>query len=187
MADMNKFNESNVGQLQFSSDLELEGCEFTGISFGDYNLKSVSFVECKFISCNFANQNLTNVTFRECSFETCNLVGVNWCVCKRLDALRFVESKLNLSSFQDLKLKYLEVTRCQVREADFSGADLTHSNFQESMLSGTNFSNANLENADFRNAREYLFDIRKNKIRGAKFSVPDVLHLITALGVEVEF
>lgn len=44
----------------------------------------------------------------------------------------------------------------------------------------------NLEKADLRRARGYFIDPKFAKLKQAKFSFPDAVTLIEALGVEVE-
>lgn len=184
---INKYDESNIEEIKFSPDAVFEECEFQSINFNQHALKSVSFLNCKFVGCNLANQSLLNARFREVAFESCNLLGINWCLLKRLEMARFIDSKLNLSSFQGLKLKRIEIINCSVIDVDFSDADLAFGNFFGSNLSGANFEGSTLEEADFRASKNYLFDLRKTKIRGARFSFPEVISLITALGVEVDF
>lgn len=187
MPDIYKYDESNIEFANFSPGSLLEDCEFKNVNFAQLVLKSVSFLNCKFINCNLANQSLLNTSLREISFESCNLLGINWCVVKRFETVRFIDSKLNFSSFQGLKLKQTDIINCSAVEVDFSGSDLSSSDFSGTDFSGTNFENAVLIDTDFRTSRNYLFDIRTAKIKGAKFRFPDVISLLTALGIEVDF
>lgn len=187
MTEVFKYDESNIGDVEFLKGSEFEDCEFYGINFSGYCLNSVSFLNCKFIDCNLTNQNLSNVSLRDVTFESSNLVGLNWCTCKRLENLEFKNSKMTFSSFQGLKLKKSKIIECSVVDVDFSGTDLTLSDFAGSDLAGSNFEGATLEKVNFRTSKHYLFDLRKAKIKGSKFDLPHVLALISALGAEIEF
>ena len=100
--------------------------------------------------------------------------------------MQFRDSKINFSTFQGLKLKHLEIIGCTATECDFSEADLSFGDMKNSSFAGTNFERANMSGLDFRTSRDYVFDVRTAKIRGAKFSFPDVISLLTALGAEIE-
>ncbi len=183
---MQVYTEKEIASLSFEPEATFEDCEFVAIDFTDIVLKSVSFLDCKFSNCNLANQPLINTSMRDVLFETCNLVGINWCSLRRLENSKFVDSKLNYSTFQALKMKDVEIRGCSALEVDFSEADLSHADFSNSSFSGANFDRANLTGVDFRTSRDYLFDVRTARIKGAKFSFPDVISLLTALGAEVD-
>lgn len=187
MADSLFYDDSNLNEIEFNADSDFEDCEFRGIDFTKLSLKSVSFLNCKFVGCNLANQNFTNASVRDCIFESCNLIGINWCVLRRFETPQFLDSKINLSAFQSLKLKRTVIKNCAALDVDFSGADLSSADFSGTNLTGSNFDSANLSDADFRSSTNYLFDIRKAKIKGAKFSLPHVLSLMTVLGAEIEY
>ena len=173
--------------VTFEPEASFEDCEFRAFDFSVHNLKSVSFLNCKFTNCNMANIQLMNASMRDITFESCNLIGVNWCNLRRYEDLKFKECKLNFSSFQGLKLKRTEIINSLAVDVDFSGCDLSLSNFSGSGFAGANFEAANLTDTDFRSSRDYLFDLRKAKIKGAKFTYPHVMALLTALGAEIEF
>lgn len=186
MDDIRVFDQSNISLLKIGPESAFEGCEFKGLDFSDYNLKSVSFLDCKFAGCNMANQSMVNTDMRDVVFESCNLIGINWCSLKRFENAKFINSKLNFSTFQALKLKKIEITGCVALDVDFSEADLTSSDFSRTQLGGANFERANLTMADFRSSTDYIFDLRTARIKGARFSYPHVLSLITALGAVID-
>ncbi len=183
---MQIYTEKEIASLSFEPEASFENCEFRAIDFSEISLKSVAFLECKFTNCNLANQPMVNTSVRDVVFETCNLVGINWCSLRRLDNAKFIDSKLNYSTFQALKMKDVEILGCSAIEVDFSEADLSHADFSNSSFSGANFDRSNLTGVDFRSSRDYLFDIRTARIKGAKFSFPYVISLLTVLGAEVD-
>jgi fluoroquinolone resistance protein len=174
-------------ELKFTPEASFENEEFKGIDFTHHQLKSVEFYHCKFTNCNLANQSLINASFQEPVFDSCKLLGINWCAVKRLGQPKFLNSKLDLSIFNRMKLKKAEFINCSMKDVDLSEADLSSGIFTDSILSNSNFDGAIITGTDFRNSKDYFIDPRKTKIKGAKFSYPDVLSLITALGAEVDF
>ena len=187
MGEVIVYDSGSIAKVGLNEDTVFEDCEFQRIDFTAYDLKRVSFLSCKFHGCNLANANFTNCSVRDCTFESCNMIGINWCVLRRFETPRFIGSKINLSSFQSQKLKNIVVKDCAAVDVDFGGADLTSGDFSGTNLTGTNFDSANLTDTDFRSATNYLFDIRKVKMKGARFSLPHVLALMTVLGAEIEY
>ena len=182
-----KFSEANLADLNFIENTQYENCEFSAIQFNSHQLRGVLFNDCHFLNCNLANQDLMNTTIARASFNACNMIGINWCNLKRAEDLQFKECKINFSSFQGLKLKKIRVEKCQALDVDFSSCDLSGGIFAHSNLAGSNFNAALFENADFRWAKDYLFDLRKAKVKGVKLTMPEALNLITVLGAEIEF
>lgn len=43
-----------------------------------------------------------------------------------------------------------------------------------------------MEGADFRGAVEYIIDIKSNRLKGAKFSFPEVVNLLGALEIVID-
>ncbi|WII72145.1 pentapeptide repeat-containing protein [Bdellovibrio sp. 22V] len=179
-------SEDNLPALLEEQRTELSGFDFQEINLTEANLKSAVFVDCKFTKCNLANVSLLNVVLRGVLFENSNLMGVNWADVRKNGDYHFSGCKLDYGCFQSMDLRGMKFENCSVREADFSGANLSKANFGGSLLSGTSFANANLEKADFRGAKSYFIDPKFVKLKEAKFSFPEALVLIQALGVEVE-
>jgi fluoroquinolone resistance protein len=71
-------------------------------------------------------------------------------------------------------------------EADFSDCNLTKCDFSGTVFSGANLRGVDLSGANLKNSKDYIFDLRTTKIKGAQFSFPYVMSLITALGGKVE-
>ncbi|MDP2103500.1 MAG: hypothetical protein Q8K26_01100 [Candidatus Gracilibacteria bacterium] len=48
------------------------------------------------------------------------------------------------------------------------------------------FQNSNLTKVNFSGATNYYIDPTQNKLKGAKFSQPEVLSLLAGFGIEIE-
>lgn len=179
-------SETKLQSLLNEQRSELSGYDFSEINFVGTDLKSSIFIDCKFTNCNLSNVSILNVVMRGVIFENCNLMGVNWTEARKGADIRLNSCKLDYGCFQDVDLRGVSFENSSIREADFSGANLCKANLNGCQLSGTSFVNSNLEKADFRNARGYYIDPKFAKIKEAKFSFPEVLCLIHALGAEVE-
>ena len=75
---------------------------------------------------------------------------------------------------------------CQLREIDFSEADLSNSSFIDCDLSQAIFQNTNLEKADFRSALYYSIDPENNRLKGAKFSAAGIAGLLDKYQIKIE-
>ena len=56
---------------------------------------------------------------------------------------------------------------------------------QCNLLNAT-FDNTNLEGADLTQSTNYAIDPERNKIKGAKFSLPEIVGLLTKYGIQIE-
>ena len=60
------------------------------------------------------------------------------------------------------------------------------SSFSECKLDKTQVSDCDIRNADFRGAVGYQIDIVTNRLKGARFSFPEVVSLLNGLGIKIE-
>ena len=80
---------------------------------------------------------------------------------------------MNGAPFLDCRLSECYFNHTQLKNADFSG----------SSLNGTRFHDCDLSEADFTKASEYFIDPAANKIRKAKFSLPEAIGLLKGLEI----
>ncbi len=169
---------------------EMSGFDFQEINLTEQDLKNAVFIECKFTSCNLSNHSLMNVVLRDVLFENCNLMGINWTEVRNVrngGSFGFKSCKLDYACFQSMDLRGVDFGASTIREADFSSANLSKANLSGGNYAGTSFANVNIEKADFRGAKNYFIDPAFAKLKQAKFSYPEALVLIQAMGAEVEF
>ncbi|MFI5201366.1 MAG: pentapeptide repeat-containing protein, partial [Candidatus Kapaibacterium sp.] len=122
----------------------------------------------------------------QAKFINSKIEGINFFTAKRsLLSLSFDACLIRHSSFAELKLPKIKFTRCEFHNVDFSDADLSGADFSNSSFDECVFRNTNLSKADFRFASGYFIDPTQNKIRGAKFSSPDVLSLLASFEIEI--
>lgn len=74
---------------------------------------------------------------------------------------------------------------CNFSQVDFVEADLSGSTFDNCDLNGTIFERTNLEKVDFRTAGNYSFDPDLNRVKKARFSIPDVVGLLRKYDIRI--
>lgn len=165
---------------------EYDNCNFNGCNFANADIVGIVFTECTFTDCNLSNAHAKGTAFKEAEFINCKMLGFNFSVGDAfLMTLQFTDCQLNLASFFRLKLKNTKFNKCNLREADFSEADFTNSSFTGCDLAHAIFDNTTLEKADFRSALNYALDPERNRIKKAKFSVPEVTGLLNKYGIDI--
>lgn len=167
------------------TDVLFENCIFTGYDFKGIKLAHAKFIDCTFKNCDLSNVSLANTRLRSCSFEICKILGVQWVHCNDFTGPSFKECNLSYSNFSGLNLKKNQFVNCNMMEADFSGADLSECNFSLCDFLNTRFQDTNLMKANFQGAFNYLIDPINNKVKGAKFSLPEATGLLKGLGVVI--
>ena len=88
--------------------------------------------------------------------------------------------------FFGLDLKSFNFSRTDLSGSVFDGCHLEEASFQECRLGGASFAQNDLSGADFRGAEEYFFSLESNRVKGARFSLPEAVNLLSALGVVIE-
>jgi uncharacterized protein YjbI with pentapeptide repeats len=110
-------------------------------------------------------------------FEACNPFGLSF---------GFENCSLNHSSFYGLKLKKTIFKNTQLQETDFTQSDLTGAVFENCDLARAVFEQTILEKADFRTAFHYTIDPERNRVRKARFSLPQVVGLLTKYDIQID-
>jgi len=184
-------DEQTFRNVDFSKELlpiaDYEYCTFVGCNFSNSSLSNIRFLETEFIDCNFSNATLGNTSFQTVVFKTCKMLGLHFDASDQFGfAASFDACQLDHSSFHRMKLSKTVFNNCQLEGVDFSETDLKNAKLIECNLLHATFQNTNLENADFRKSTNYSFDPEQNRIKNAKFSLPEVIGLLDKYQIVVE-
>lgn len=168
----------------------ITGREFYDCHFYKCSLKESVFVECTFEKCTFEECDLSLIQFKKTSLSRVVLqhskaIGVIWHNARPPLTVEFHHSRISYSSFSGMNLKKGIFKQCQADEADFSECNLSLADFRGTDLAGARFSGTDLTQANFVGAQRYAIDVQGNKVRKAKFSLPDAMALLDGLGVEI--
>jgi fluoroquinolone resistance protein len=101
-------------------------------------------------------------------------------------SIKFHNTVLDYSGFFGLKLHKWEFVECIAHEVDFTEADLTDAKCMETDFAHSRFLHANLTRADFSQARNYAIDPTSATVKGAIFTLPEAISLLTGLGVVID-
>lgn len=187
---MNLIEGAVYNREDFTANLlakaEYDNCTFTDCNFSNADIAGIIFTECTFTDCNLSNPNTRSTAFKEVDFKNCKMLGFNFSQCEPfLLAVSFEDCQLNLASFYNLKFKNTKFGKSSLREADLTQADFTNASFNGCDLSGVVFDKTVLEKADLRNAQNYSIDPENNRIKGAKFSMPDIKGLLDKYKIDI--
>ncbi|MBU1867316.1 MAG: pentapeptide repeat-containing protein, partial [Candidatus Margulisbacteria bacterium] len=140
-----------------------------------------------FTGCNLANIKVDGCGFRSVNFNGCKLIGIVFIkINKLLLDWSFQKCKIALCNFSGLDIKHSRFGECVIQGSDFVNADLRESDFSGCDLQNSTFRKANLEKANFTGAWNYYIDPTQNKVKGARFSYPEALSLLTSFGIKIE-
>lgn len=196
---MNKIEAEEYNEQTFKSiDIEsgsLEGKAFYDCSFQNCKFNDGELIKCRFNDCTFENCNLTMTkvqgsSFRNVTFKKCKIIGVNWTSASWPNvnmsrAVEFDDCILDSCIFSGLFLQEMKMEGCHSHHIDFSESDCEYASFIQSDLEGSIFEHTNLIKADFTDAINYTIDIFNNKLKGAKFSLPEAERLLLSLDIEI--
>ena len=177
---------SNSLSKLFSGEKYFEEQIFEGLDLDLNQFLDFNFEDCEFHSCKFNNVNFTGAKLQNVSFMDCKFTGIDFSVLSKfLIEMHFKNCVLEICTFYKQKLTDLSFSNSVLKECDFDACDLQKVSFHETELSGTTFVNCDLRHADFRTANNYFFALEQNKVKGAKFSQPDVLSFLSPFGLKI--
>ncbi|OGR70006.1 MAG: hypothetical protein A2179_00095 [Elusimicrobia bacterium GWC2_63_65] len=167
-----------------------QDCVFRNCDLTKSVLRFCKFTDCRFESCNLSLAKLQGSVFSGASFKDSKLVGVNWTEAHwpriRLACpVEFTNCLLNDSVFLGLSLRGTRISRCQARGADFRETDLAKADLTHTDFSGAVFGGTNLAEADLSKACNYAIRPDDNKLKGARFSLPEAMALLYCLDIKL--
>lgn len=191
------FEQSEYNQATFKAgdyrnapikNKEFSGCKFSRCNFKDADFSGTKFIQCQFIDCDLSLSIHKKSIFNEVTFKNTQLVGINWMdtsLARKgyFRPVEFINCTLNYGTFIGCYLKSVRMTDCIVQSVDFSEANLSQAFCVGSDFSASRFNNTDLTEADFRGARNYVISVVDNKVKKAKFSLPEAMALLTCLGI----
>lgn len=173
------------------ADAQFIECRFSGCNLTALTLENCAFTDCVFTGCRIVNPKSLNSRVKNTAFQNCSLVGVNWGsvlpggrVQRPIASLK--GSTLKYNSFTEMKLAGTDFSLLNIQDSIFDGCALGGADFRECGLEGTQFTHCDLQKADFRDAVGYLIDLESNRLKGAKFSYPEVVGLLHGLDIVIE-
>ncbi len=182
------FEDETIELSQYSSyeSMEFINCKFISNSAIEISFRNSKFMECLFEKCNLSNSIFIGARLRDVKFIGCKVLGINWSQTGAFFDISFSESLMDLCVFQDLDLRSFQAINSSLCEADFSGCNLENAYLTGSSFRSATFNNCNLESADLRDAKDYFIDPMFNKVKKAKFSMPDAMSFFEALDITIE-
>ena len=181
------FNELNLTDRALEH-YEFEECNFTGSDFTSAKLHGCVFDRCTFNSVILSATGLKNTKFTECKFRNCKLLGLEWSEVSSELGFRLDCEKCDLSysRFYNLEMPSSKFSSCKFNETEFERCNLKHSEFIDSDFTKSTFVKCDLRESDFSESKNYYFDPSSNRLKGAKFTYPDALGLLSYFGIKVE-
>lgn len=184
------FDQLQLGGAQIRSS-EFFDCTFSECSFVESVFKQCRFINCSFHGCDLSLTQLPESSFSGTTFEDSKCIGINWALAAWPETgqlgqpIRFKKCALNHSTFIGLSLSGIHLVNCIAVDVDFRESDLSQVDFSGTNLSESLFSNTNLSGADLSQARNYRIDPASNKLKGAKFSLPEAMSLLYGMDIEL--
>jgi uncharacterized protein YjbI with pentapeptide repeats len=185
------YEEETFLSMDFSvldvCDFCFEDCRFVSCKFRECAMPGAAFRSCSFEGCEFVLTKMDHVTLNGALFSGCKIMGVNFSACDVfgfspefsgciIDSSVFYGNRMRKGRIADCRLVGCDFIECDLKEADFSGSSMERVVFQR----------CDMERADFRAARGYQIDPASNKLRKARFRLPEAESFLAFLGISIE-
>ncbi|OGR78609.1 MAG: hypothetical protein A2X32_05005 [Elusimicrobia bacterium GWC2_64_44] len=186
-------SDAEFSGLKYSgaaSGLRFDGCLFRNCDLTGAEFRDCRFTDCAFESCNLSLVRLPRTALSGLRFKSSKLTGVNWAEAawpriKLPGALKFEDCVLSDACFLGLHLREAVFAGCLAKGADFREADLEDADLTRTDFSGALFVGTNLSGADLSGARNYAIRAAENKLKGAKFSLPEAMALLYCMDIKL--
>lgn len=180
--------------MRYDSDIESNEyaeCLFEQCQFMDMALRNVVFSNCVFTGCTFRNVDMSGLRMQNASFQDCAFIGIDWSEVRRTGKLfpLFKEiggCTLKFNNFFKMKIPKISIVDSSLLDCAFMECELAGSVFRNVDFQDTTFQDCDLSKADFREARNYKINTTSNRVRKARFSLPEVVGLLDNLDVIIE-
>jgi fluoroquinolone resistance protein len=189
-----EYYEETFRDLDLSTQ-EVIGQKYDQCLFVKCKFTEAQFKRCKFYDCEFKSCDLSLIKVGDCEFsnnliEDSKAMGINWAEMRLHTVMvycpvEFTRCNINYSTFQGLDLHEIRIVECQAREVNFSETNLSKSNLTHTDFANSVFNKTNLREADLRHAINYYIDVCRNPLKGAKFSFPEAIRLLSALDIQI--
>lgn len=158
-----------------------EDCDFSNLELVSWHFSDVKFIRCNFSLCSFIGSTLAGV-----EFEGCKLAGVKLTkLVGMLQQISATNCNFDYATILDLDLTATKFENCTFQEAYLANLNLTKATFAGCDFLKAKFEDCDLRKADFTKARNYLIDSTRNKLKSAKFSLPEAANLLRNLEIEL--
>lgn len=171
-------------------DYELYESTFKNCTFEECTFINSAISECRFLNCTMISPKIKDSKMKYCELDTCNLIGIDWqewipdgTITEPMNSLK--DSILKYNSFVDMSFHKFDFSKNSILDSAFANCRLTESNFFSCKLESTQFSGCDMRKADFREATGYEIAIGSNRLKGAKFSYPEVTRLLRELEITI--
>jgi uncharacterized protein YjbI with pentapeptide repeats len=171
---------------------EFDSCVFENCNFREATLYACRFSNCVFSGCDLGLAKLPNCRFIEVEFKQSKLIGIDWTTVGTsstdliMFSVGFEGCVLDFSSFYGMSIAKTKMRDCSAKEADFTETDLSEADLRGTDFEASTFLHTTLEKANLIDARNYAIDPLLNKIRRAKFSLPDAVSLLATFEIKIE-
>ena len=187
--DEQTFHNLALNQNEINSK-KFYDCDFVDCDLSEVVSTNCRFVDCKFTECNLSLMKVKKSSFSDTYFENSKVIGINWTEASwptlgLLCPIEFFRCDLSHSTFFGLNLREIRMTECLAKDVDFREADLTEADLTQTDFNGSLFMETDLTRADFSDAINYRIDVIFNRIKAAKFTLPEAVSLLRGLDIEI--
>ena len=172
-------------------DTEFIDCTFEGCRWNGVRVQNCTFSGCRVVRCQLSAVVFSFCLMKDAVMEGCAFRGIAWGGLQGRSALvqpfsRLKNCVFQYNEFAGMALAGFDFSSCEFRECVFDECKLTGAGFHGVPLGRTSFSRCDLQRADFRMAEAYAINPADNRMKGARFSFPDVVALLEGTGIQIE-
>lgn len=184
--DDEHFSDGKIAEGTRLVEAEFSGCVFKNCKFFEATFFDCTFENCRFDNCDLASISIKHSSFQQVNFVDCKLTGIQWNEAAVPLDVHFKKCLLNYSGFVGVDLRKSDIVECQLKEVDFTEANLSRANCNYSDFAGARFVQTNLSYTDLTAATNYAIHPDGNILKKTKFSLPEALSLLDVYDIVIK-
>lgn len=167
----------------------LEGCRVQGSSLAGSAWPGSELVDTELTGVDLTGIDLRGARLSGLTVTACKGLAVAWGSASAsvvAEPHRFIDCRLDDSSFFDLDLAGVVFRGCRLHRCDFEGARLVGAQLRDCDLMATRFVGSDLRDADLRGSSGLSLDVRTATVAGLRVDPTQAVELLAPLGLKVE-
>lgn len=183
-----KFENKKITKLE---GIQFNDCTFINCMFDHCDCMNTQFLECVFEKSKLVQVGFVHSQMRNCNFKQCECIGISFGNVVPNGSVDTIfqecsKSYFKYCIFQGMKLTKFQAITNTFEQCSFHYCDMKSANFSGCQLMNSDFQQSNLQKANFKDSYGYIIDPKTNQLKGAMFSIPEVLHLLDGLEIKID-
>lgn len=170
--------------------LVLEDCRLDGVVLAGVDLRGAQLRDCVVRGGDLSRVDLTDALLDGLVLERCKALAINFSTARisdlREEPFVALDTRLDLCTWQGLRLAGMRLERCRLHEVELSGCDLRRAEIRDSDLRAARLIDCDLRGATFAGSTGLALDAPLNRCEDTVVPTSEVEALLAPFGLRLD-